>query len=50
MVSAGLGVHLGPGLVLGELAFDWAPIRERVTGPANVGALSFVLGYGLLLL
>lgn len=46
---AGVGLHLGPGLVLGELAFDYAPISQRVTGEANVGALSVVLGYGLML-
>lgn len=49
VVFAGVGLHLGPGLLLGELAFDYSPIGQRVTGAANVGSLALVLGYGLLL-
>lgn len=45
----GVGFHLGPGLLLGELAFGYAPVDERVTGTTNIGALSVLLGYGLLL-
>ncbi len=49
LVFAGAGLHLGPGLLLAELTFDYSPIGQRVTGEANVGALAVVLGYGLLL-
>ncbi|HXI60360.1 MAG TPA: hypothetical protein VNO55_30065 [Polyangia bacterium] len=45
----GLGLHLGPGLLLGELRFGYAGIGQKVTGDANIGALSVLLGYGLLL-
>lgn len=45
----GLGLHLGPGMLLGELRFAYAPIGQKVTGQANIGALSVLLGYGLLL-
>lgn len=45
----GVGIRLGPGLVLAEVAFDYSPIGQRVTGEANVGALTAVLGYGLML-
>lgn len=46
---AGLGLRLGPGLLLGELRFGFTPISELVTGPSNAGALSVLLGYGLML-
>lgn len=49
VVFAGLGIHLGPGLLLGEVSFNYAPIDQKVTGNTNVGALSLLLGYGLLL-
>lgn len=49
MAFVGLGVHLGPGLLMAEVAFNYAPIRQRVSGLANVGAFAAVLGYGLLL-
>lgn len=45
----GAGFHVGPGLLLGELRFGYAPIDERVTGVTNIGALSVMLGYGLLI-
>jgi len=45
----GLGLHLGPGILLGELRFAYAGIGQKVTGSANIGALSVLLGYGLLL-
>jgi hypothetical protein len=48
-VFGGAGLHLGPGLLLGELRFGYAPVGQKVTGQANVGALSVLLGYGLLL-
>ena len=37
------------GTLLGELGLNHAPVYEKVTGPANVGALSVLLGYGVLL-
>lgn len=49
VLFGGAGFHLGPGLLLGELAVGYAPIGQRVTGVSNVGALSVLLGYGVLL-
>lgn len=45
----GVGYRLGPGRILGELAFGYAPVDQRVTGTTNIGALSVLLGYGLML-
>ena len=44
----GVGYHLGPGLLLGELAFGYAPVDQRVTGTTNIGALSVLVGYGVM--
>lgn len=44
----GLGFRAGPGLLLGELRFSYAPVAQKVTGDANVGSTSLLLGYGLL--
>ncbi len=44
----GAGFHLGPGWVLAELAFGYAPVDQQVTGTTNIGALSLLLGYGVL--
>ena len=44
----GLGLRLGPGLALGELRFSYAGIGQKVTGDANIGSVSVLLGYGLL--
>jgi hypothetical protein len=49
ILFGGAGYRIGPGMVLGELAFDYTPIAHFVTGPSNVGALSVRLGYGILL-
>jgi opacity protein-like surface antigen len=49
VVFAGTGFRLGPGMVVGELRFGFAPVSQKVTGSANIGALSVLLGYGLLL-
>jgi|GEM_PF-5991416 len=49
VVFGGTGIRLGPGLILGELRFGFATVSQKVTGSANVGALSVLLGYGLLL-
>ena len=48
-VFGGAGFRLGPGLVLGELRFGYAPVSQRVTGTGNIGALSVLLGYGVIL-
>lgn len=45
----GAALRLGPGMLLGELAVGYAPAGQRVTGPANIGAASLLLGYGILL-
>jgi hypothetical protein len=47
VVFGGTGFRLGPGLVLGEVRFGLAPVSQKVTGSSNVGALSILLGYGL---
>jgi hypothetical protein len=47
-VFGGAGLHLGPGLLLGELRFGYAGIGQKVTGQANIGALSALLGYGVM--
>lgn len=49
MVFGGAGLHLGPGLLLGELRVGYAPVEEVVSGVSNIGHLSVMLGYGLLL-
>lgn len=46
-VYGGVALHLGPGLAYGELRFGFAPVAQKVTGEANVGAMSALLGYGL---
>lgn len=49
MVFGGAGFHLGPGLLLGEVRVGYAPVEEVVSGVTNIGHLSVMLGYGLLL-
>jgi hypothetical protein len=48
MVMGGVAYRLGPGLLLGELAIGYAPVSQKVTGEANIGAASLLLGYGLM--
>lgn len=48
LAFGGLGFRLGPGLVLGELRFGFAPVDQKVTGSSNVGSLSVLFGYGLM--
>ena len=45
---AGVGYRAGPGRILGELSFSFAPIDERLTGASNAGALSALVGYGVM--
>jgi hypothetical protein len=45
--AVGAAVRLGPGRVLGELAFNVLPVAQRITGPSNASSLSLLLGYGL---
>lgn len=47
-VFGGAGYHLGPGLLLGELRFGYAPVTDKLTGSSNLGALSLLVGYGVL--
>lgn len=44
----GVGFHLGPGLLLGELRAEFVRVEQQLTGPSNLGGLSLLLGYGLL--
>jgi hypothetical protein len=48
-VFGGAGFRLGPGLLLGELRFGYTPVSQRVTGSSNIGALSVLVGYGIML-
>lgn len=43
----GARYRLGPGLLLGELRIGTVPVHQRLTGAANLGALSVLLGYGI---
>lgn len=43
----GLLYRVGPGALVGELEVDLAPINQRVTGDANISALAFKVGYGM---
>lgn len=45
--AAGAGYRLGPGRVLGELAFNIVPVEQRLTGSSNASSMSLLLGYGL---
>lgn len=45
----GIGMHLGPGVLLGEVRFIYAPLSQNVTGSSALGAVSVLLGYGLFL-
>jgi hypothetical protein len=49
VIFGGAGLHLGPGLLLGEFSVSHAPVGQRLTGVANLGAISVLLGYGVLL-
>lgn len=46
---AGLGVHLGPGMVTGEVSFGWAPLDNAITGDSNLGRVNILVGYTLML-
>lgn len=48
VLFGGTGFKVGPGLLLGELRFGYTPISQKVTGPANIGHLSVLLGYGIM--
>jgi hypothetical protein len=45
----GAAFKLGPGLLLGELRAGYAPVKEVVSGVSNIGRVSVMLGYGILL-
>lgn len=46
MVFGGAAFRLWRGELLGELAFSYTPIRQRVTDKANIASTSVMLGYG----
>lgn len=48
-VPLGLEYALGPGGLMAELLFQWAPIDHRITGDTNLGSASLFLGYRALL-
>lgn len=44
-LRAGVGWHLGPGMLTGELAFNWAPLDVQITGDGHLGRLAVLVGY-----
>jgi hypothetical protein len=45
----GAELALGPGKLIGELMFQWGPLKHTLTGDTNLGGASLSLGYRLLL-
>jgi hypothetical protein len=45
LARVGLGWRLGPGMLVGELHGEWAPIDHRLTDDANTANLAIQLGY-----
>lgn len=48
-VPLGAELALGPGGLLAELLFQWAPFEHDTTGDTHLGGLSLLLGYRALL-
>lgn len=48
LLLGGVELFAGPGALLGELQFGWAPLDTRVLADANLGALSLSVGYRLI--
>lgn len=46
---AGVDFFLGPGALLAELQFGWAPLDGKVLADTNTGALGVMVGYRLFL-
>lgn len=44
-IPLGLDYRIGPGALLGELLFEWAPLNHTATGNTNTAGLSLHLGY-----
>jgi hypothetical protein len=49
LLLGGLELFAGPGALLGELSFGWAPVDGFVLRDTNLGAMHFALGYRLML-
>lgn len=49
VVLGGLDVFLGPGALLGEVSFSWAPLNGYVMRETNLAALSLAVGYRVML-
>jgi hypothetical protein len=45
----GAELALGPGALTGELLLQWGPFDHTLTGDTNLGGMSLLLGYRLLL-
>lgn len=41
----GAEVALGPGKVIGELMFQWGPLKHTLTGDTHLGGASLLVGY-----
>lgn len=48
-IPFGAEFKLGPGALLGELLLEYGPLKHRITGSSNTGALTLFLGYRFLL-
>jgi hypothetical protein len=49
VLLGGLDVFVGPGALLGELSFGWAPMDGYVVRDASLAALSLAVGYRVML-
>lgn len=49
VLLGGLDVFIGPGALLAELSFGWAPIDGYVVRDTSLGALSLAVGYRVML-
>jgi hypothetical protein len=44
-MRAGFGYRLGPGLLVGEVGYSWAPVSQDVTGSSYRGGVGLLVGY-----
>lgn len=45
----GAEIALGPGKLIGELMFQWGPLKHTLTGDTHLGGASLAVGYRMLL-
>jgi hypothetical protein len=44
-IRAGFGYRLGPGIIVGEVGYSWAPVVQDVTGSSYRGGVGLLVGY-----